>query len=446
MHGLPLVRHRRHERGAPLQTVRQPFSQTPRAHALLQEGAPQHPRREGAGQEPGAKASASGQAAAQAKAKAKAKARAPSQDRARWPWTKPSATYEQSEAGTLLRLDPRRVDDDVYKQEILGSVARHFRDQPALQDSVARRRQAMREKADRLPPQQRVEHLQKRHKEAMTELRQLIEAQAATEAQLHQLQARSREQYEAVEDQRDVVEELREALERAEMDVPPKGKPKAVGRQLHPSDPEALLGRMSFTNVLTVAKKKFFAEAGGTVSDVLSRRASQGFDMLHSARHEIAADRKAVEAQVAEDRRKAFQLHKELNPSGVQPSDKRTRDGCTDVEGDEFMEEVAGGLGAEDDEAGEPWQKVVSRRTGKGGIRALSGPRISLIIISPSAAITARRGPASDRTPFACGSGRQERPRSVSAEKHGDRHARGRYGVRYSAVIGEQDDSEASAC
>ena len=253
----------------------------------------------------------------------------------------------------------------------------------------------------------------------MAELRKLIEAQAATEAQLHQLQARSKEQYEEVEDQREVVEEIREALERAEMDVPPKGAPKPVGRQIQHGDQEATLGSMSFTDVLKFAKQKFFAEAGGTVSDVLSRRAIQGFDLIHSARHEIAEDRKAVEAQVADDRRKAVQLHKELNLSGVQTCDKRTRDDCTDVEGDELMAEAAGGLDAEEDAAGEPWQKVASRRKGKGGIRAPQDDPSASSSSAPAQRSASNVGPLATTPPSqvdaAARSDRDRSPRRSSA-------------------------------
>ena len=147
-----------------------------------------------------------------------------------------------------LKLDAKKSSDDVHKQEILCSVYRHFGDKEGLQEAEYRRRKAMQDKADRLPPAQRVSHLQKRHRLAHEELRKLIQAQAALDAKYNQLQKRRLEHHEVVEDQRDAVEALRVALEQAELDLPPKGAPKPVGRQVQPGDPgdlRALLSRGS---------------------------------------------------------------------------------------------------------------------------------------------------------------------------------------------------------
>ncbi len=212
---------------------------------------------------PDAKAPASG-AAAKAQAKPKAKAKVASQERPR-PWRTSSATGAQSEAVGGLRLDPKRANDEIHKLEAYCYVARHFGDKDVLQTMELNRRKALRAKADKLPPTQRVEHLQRRHREAKEELRKLIVAQEALDDQIRQLQARSREQYEAVEDQRAVVENIREAFERAEMDVPPKAAPKAVGRQVQPGDPGELLQTMSVSDILKAVKVRIFAAAGGTV-------------------------------------------------------------------------------------------------------------------------------------------------------------------------------------
>ena len=68
-------------------------------------------------------------------------------------------------------------------------------------------------------------HLQKRHRIASEELRQLLQAQEALDDQFEQLRQQRLEQHSQVEDQRDVVEGLRVAVEQAELEVPPKRSP-----------------------------------------------------------------------------------------------------------------------------------------------------------------------------------------------------------------------------
>ncbi len=169
----------------PKRPVRMPF---------CRKGPPSTLGGKGAGQVPDAQASASGAAAAKAKAKAKTKAQPSSQEQPR-PWNIFSATGERSasEGGGDLRLDPKRASDDIHRLEAYSWVARFFGDKEVLQNLEANRRKALQAKADKMPPSQRVDHLKKRYKEAMDELRKLIAAQEATDAEIRKLQTLSRE-------------------------------------------------------------------------------------------------------------------------------------------------------------------------------------------------------------------------------------------------------------
>ncbi len=119
--------------------------------------------------------------AAKAKAAPKAKAKADAQAPTR-PWrTTPSASPLPSESARVLRLDPKRAKDEVYKIELYAEVAKHCNDKGVLQHLGQSRRKALRDKAASLPLRQRIDYLQKRHRESTAELRKLIAAQEATE-------------------------------------------------------------------------------------------------------------------------------------------------------------------------------------------------------------------------------------------------------------------------
>jgi hypothetical protein len=196
----------------------------------------------------------------------------------------------------------------------------------------------MQDKADKLPPAQKVEHLQRRLRKARDELKKRIRAQEATEEQINQLQARRREEIDAVEDQREVAEALRVALERAELDIPPKAAPLQVGRQVRPGDPGDQLKEVSFDQLLAEVQERMTKAAGGAVPDIISRRTEMCVDQLQSAHQECEDGRKAAEAQAARDYRIAMQLHKELY---LQSGDTREREGPLDRGGDERMNRAA---------------------------------------------------------------------------------------------------------
>ncbi len=122
----------------------------------------------------------------------------------------------------------------MYKFETYASVARHFGDKELLQLAEANRMRALKAKAAQMPPSQRVEHLQKRLREASDELKRRV--QEATEEQIHHLQERLREEVVAVDDQRDVQDTIRKELDDAELQIPPKGRPLPTGLQVHPGD------------------------------------------------------------------------------------------------------------------------------------------------------------------------------------------------------------------
>ncbi len=263
--------------------------------------------------------------------------------------------------------------------ETFAAVARHFNQKDMLHTLEHRRRTALRAKATSLPPKQRIEHLQKRHREATAELKKLITAQAATESEIRLLQARSKEQYDAVEDQRELVEDIRVTLENAELDLPPTAAPKQVGRQLHPCDLGAAIKKASIPEILEALSGKYSEEYGGELADVVGRRTMQSFDMLHSAHEELSENRRTVKAQVEADRKAALKLHQEINLQGVQSGDKRGREGHVDQAGDERMNrsEVQD---VEDDGGYTPWQTAVGKRKkGKGRVCVPTGSQSSTL-------------------------------------------------------------------
>ena len=336
---------------------------------FYRKGPPGAPRGEGASQELDATSSGTAAtAAARAKAKAKPKAQAKQEAQPKpTPWATSSSTPPPSGAGADgaagLRLDPKRVKDEVYMMETFAAVARHFQQKDMLFHLEHRRRSALRAKAASMPAKQRIEHLQKRHRNATAELKKLIKAQEATDSEIRLLQARSREQYEAVEDQRELVEDIRGTLEEAELDLPPTATPKQVGRQVHPSDLRAAIQKATIPELLEELSGKYSVEFGEALSDIVGRRTMQGFDMLHSAHAELTEERKKAQSQVETDRRAALQLHQELNGLDVKPGDKRGRTVDVDKGGDERMR------GVENEESGsdEEWQTAQGRRRrGKG--------------------------------------------------------------------------------
>ena len=371
-------------------------------------GPPSTPKREGASQALDATSSATA-ASAEAKAKARAKPKAKPTPA---PWAKSSPTPSQSGGGADgaagLRLDPKRINDEVYMMESFATVARHFQQKDMLTHLEQRRRSDLRAKAASMPPKQRLDHLQKRHKDAMTELRRLTKVQATTDDEIRLLQARSREQYEAVETQRDIVEEIRVAMEEAELDMPPTEHPKQVGRQEHPGDLRAALRRSTIPEILEELNAKYTREFGEALSEehVIGRRTLQGFNMLHSAHDELPEERKVQHRQMEADARVAMKLHRELNPLDVQPGDKRGRTVDLDNVGDERM-----GVQNEACAEADGWQIAKGRKKGKGrAIAVTSSSTIPGIPIPVGPLATAPRPSAGSSS-----SGRHHLPARPSA-------------------------------
>ena len=118
----------------------------------------------------------------------------------------------------------------------------------------------LREKAAALPPAQRVDHLHKRHREERDRLKSLVRAQEATEAEIHRLQERLKEEVSAVDDQRGVLSVIQTELEDAELQLPPKGRPLPAGlvQDGNKSD------EMSFEEMLEAIYVKLHDAAGGS--------------------------------------------------------------------------------------------------------------------------------------------------------------------------------------
>jgi hypothetical protein len=277
------------------------------------------------------------------------------------------------------------------------------------------RRKAIREKAAGMPPKQRLDHLRKRHREETAELRRLIKVQEATENELQLLKTRSREEYDAVESQRETVEDIRVTIEEAELDLPPTGKPKPIGRQHQQEDLRTALQKSSIPEILEELSTIYDKAFGAAISEesIFGRRTRMGFNMLQAAHDELTAELKAQRSQEEADRRAAMKLHHELN-SEVQSGDKRGRAINVDRWGDESMQEV-GGDGSDD---GGDWQVKGGRKKGKGrdsapaALAAMPSATVSVnpILVGPLATTPRPRGTASSSARHqpprqSCGSG-----------------------------------------
>ena len=346
-------------------------------------------------------------AKAKAAPKAKAKAKAAAQERTR-PWRETSSAPKQpSDGARVLRLDPKRATDEVYKIEMYAEVARHCNDTNVLQNLGQSRRMALRAKAAGLPLRQRIDHLQRRHRETTAELKQLLAAQAATEQEIGKLQDKRQEQMRAVESQKELVDDVREALESAELELPPAATPKTVGRQLQHSDLAATFKGASIPALLEALSGKYSEEFGEDIADVIGRRTMQGFDLLHSVHDELQEHRRTVKEQIEADRRTATRLHQELNMQGVQTGDKREREGPLDRNGDERMNRVDGDSDADYEQAYPPWQVATGRKKGKGRVEpsdpSPAGLRSALPIgplaTAPRAGVGGNASQARDRSP-----------------------------------------------
>ncbi len=331
--------------------------------------------RKGPSSTPGGKEAASqadaskgkGKAAAKAKAQPKPKAQAAKKTDGGCPWERTPSATEAPSGETEIKLGAKK-NDEVHKLDILIRVAKHFGDERRLQELEGDRRQALQEKAEKLPPVQRVAHLQKRHRLAGEELRRLLQAQAAMDEEFEELKKRRLDHHELVENQREVVEALRGAVEQAEMEVPPTGTPKPVGRQAQPGnqgDLKALLKGISFEAPMDEATDGIAKASGGQAPDVINRRTVQGVDLLTSALQESEQCKKEAVDQEAADRRAALQLHKKLNWQGFEAGDKRGREACVDGNGDETMEEEPHVQNGGEATAEGPWQ-TAGRKKGKG--------------------------------------------------------------------------------
>ncbi len=317
-----------------------------------------------------AKGKGKGKAAATSKAKPKPKAQAAKPaggSRPPWERTTSSATGEPS-SGEADEVKLGKPNDEVQKLDALIKVVKHHGDDKRLQELEADRRRALQEKAEKLPPMQRVAHLQKRHKMAGEELRKLIKAQEAMDEEFEALKKKRLEHHERLEDQREAVESLRHAVEQAEMEIPPAEAPLPVGRQVHPGD-QGLLKKavkaITFEALLDEVTYRIAEASGGQAPDVISRRTVQGVDLLASAFQEGTLCRQAAADQEAADRRAAVKLHKELN---WKPGDKRGREQRVDENGDETMEEDQQ---LPEDAPEAPWQTAGPKK-GKGRPRNIA--------------------------------------------------------------------------
>ncbi len=338
-------------RAFPRKPVRMPF---------YRKGPPSTPKREGASQALDATSSPTvAAAAAKANPGAKPKAKPPTPA----PWA-PSPTGRRcDDAAAELHLDPKRVDDELYMIESFAKVAKHFKKTEMMDQLETSRRQALRARAENMPPKQRLDHLRKRHKEALAELKRLNQVKDATENEINMLKARCREESKAAEAQRELIEEVRKAIEEAELDMPPTERPRPVG----PQDPKIALKEALKTTaipiILDVLSDRYDKEFGAAISEeqVCGRRTRMALDMLQSAHDELQAEREVHQRQVDEDAKVARRLHLKLNPQEVQQGDKRGREVDLDRGGDERM----GVQNADrDDDAG--WQIAKGSKKGKG--------------------------------------------------------------------------------
>ena len=171
-----------------------------------------------------------------------------------------AASGSSAVEGHALRVDARRVKDPVCKWDVLASVARDFGDDALLEQAETSKQQALKAKADAMPPNQRVEHLRYRLRQAEEELVRRNNTVESTEIEIDGLQARLKIEVEERDTQEDVARELKLELQHAEDQLITQAEQKPVGRQVRS-------GNDGLVMLLKEVKAHLTRTAGGSHGD-----------------------------------------------------------------------------------------------------------------------------------------------------------------------------------
>ncbi len=352
------------------------------------------------------------QSGPRAKAKAKAKPKVRPQAKAaaepRRPWHKPpgetsSSSGQRSGDGEIHihKVDPRRATDDVYAWTGLQEFTKAFPIFSELHGLAEKNLQcALAQKAQALPPTQRVDHLRKRLKVETEELRKRTSVVENTEAEIQGLRERLKLAVEGRDAQDARVQQLGRELQQAEAALPTaSATPKQVGRQLPEGDQEiadlmaqvqAILDKKAISGRMTTEQREEYASY------------DKGIRLIDK---ELVQERADREDQEAADRKLAFEMQKQE----VQLGKHARNDFVHDARGDAHMDEKPGGT-AEDD--GFQQRRSRCRRGGASGpaARTLSPTRKD----SAAASVESATRPARGRVPV-CPPGRKQESGMPSA-------------------------------
>jgi hypothetical protein len=254
-------------------------------------------------------------------------------------------------------VDEKRIKDPVYKWELYSKLARQAQDDEFLKLAQANMEAAMREKANALPPTQRVDHLRKRLRLAEEELGNRAHTVEMTEIEIDKLQARLKLEVESRDDFYDKVADLRVELQAAEAQLPKPEGVRPVGRQVQSGD-------LGVVERLRELRELLVREAGGGLTSELSDdfdRHATAIAEMHQECREVKASK---EEQMAEDVKLAVKL--QAQELSFQVGSKHARcDARHDEKGDGIMADASAMQQAAEDE--EPWQQQRhQKRRGKG--------------------------------------------------------------------------------
>ena len=348
-------------------------------------------------------------AKARAKAKAGAKARAQAKPKAapRRPWQPPqgdtsSPTGQRSGGGDVHvhRVDPRRAADTVYTWTALQEYTKEFPLFSELHGLAEKNLQcALAQKAQAMPPTQRVDHLKKRLKVETEELRKRTGAVVDTEAELQNLRERLKLAVEGRDAQAARVQQLEGELQQAEAALPTTtAGPKPVGRQVQDSDQEVV----DLLNLVHV-KLNRKAISGRMTTDQWEEyiQYDKGIRLIDK---ELTEERQEREDQEAADSKLAFEMQKREVQLGKHARD----DFAHDAGGDAHMGAKPGD--AENDGFQQRRSRCRRGRTSGPAARTLSPTRRD----SPVAPVEPAVRPARGRVPV-CPPGRKPESGDPSA-------------------------------
>ncbi len=361
------------------------------------------------GNRPSSRAQGGPRAKAKAQAKPKSRPQAKAKAEPQRPWRKPqaggtSSPAEQRSSGDgghlIHKVDIKRTGDDVYAWTSLQEYTKAFPKFADLHDLAEKNVQhALAQKAQAMPPTQRVDHLRRRLKVETEELRKRRSVVEDTEAEIQRLRARLKHEEEGRDAQEVRVQQLGRELQQAEAALPTASTPKPVGRQLPDGDQgveelleqaKVIMDRKALSGRMTTEQREEYGSY------------DKGIRLLNK---ELEQERDAKADQEAADHKMALEMQRQEVQVGKHARD----DFAHDARGDTQMD---GRSGVAEEDDGFQNRRSRCRRAGASGpsARTLSPTGQA----SLSAPVVPDATPARGRVPV-CPPGRRQEPGTSSA-------------------------------